>query len=49
MNDEFFTHLAEFGKRLDFVDCVGVDVRSALSVAEDVGRREEAAQPGEGD
>ena len=26
MNDEFFTHLAEFGKRLDFVDCVDVDV-----------------------
>ena len=26
MNDDFFVQLAEFGKRLDFVDCVGVDV-----------------------
>ena len=26
MNDEFFNYLAEFGKRLDFVDCVDVDV-----------------------
>ena len=26
MYDDFFVQLAEFGKRLDFVDCVGVDV-----------------------
>ena len=26
MNDDFFVQLAEFGRRLDYVDCVGVDV-----------------------
>lgn len=28
MNDDFFVQLAEFGRRLDYVDCVGVDVRT---------------------
>ena len=27
MDETFFTQLAEFGRRLDYVDCVGVDVR----------------------
>lgn len=26
MNEVFFADLNEFGRRLDFVDCVGVDV-----------------------
>lgn len=30
MNDDFFVQLAEFGKRLDYVDCVGVDVGTFL-------------------
>ena len=27
MDEIFFSQLAEFGRRLDYVDCVGVDVR----------------------
>ena len=26
MDENFFAQLAEFGRRLDYVDCVGVDV-----------------------